>query len=305
MTIKIVTDSTCDLPQEIVSAAGISIVPGYVNFGNQSYLDGVEISRAEFYQRLVADKVRPTTSAPSTGAFLKLYHRLADEGATGILSIHISHKLSNIVNAARLASEEFTRIPITVIDSGQLTLGLGFLALMAAEAAKLNASMAELIEQFEQQSIRTFSYAKLDTVEFIRRGGRMNDFQHGLISMLDIRPILKMNNGSPRMEIVRTRKKAFERIVEMTRQLGDLEYVGIVHANAADQALEALAALKAFIGPDIQPVISDVSPVLGSHVGPGALCLVSMRRNTEASASTSPLAQIGQIFSSFTRRMGG
>ena len=107
------------------------------------------------------------------------------------------------------------------------------------------------------------------------------------------------------MEIVRTRKKAFERIVEMTRQLGDLEYVGIVHANAADQALEALAALKAFIGPDIQPVISDVSPVLGSHVGPGALCLVSMRRNTEASASTSPLAQIGQIFSSFTRRMGG
>ena len=135
MTIRVVTDSNCDLPPDLVKEHGIAVVPLHINVGRESYLDGVEMSRQQFYEGLPSFKTHPTTSVPSPGEFYQVYRRLADEGADQILSIHISVALSAVVNSARLAAEELPDLPVTVYDSGNLTLGTGFQVLAAAHAA--------------------------------------------------------------------------------------------------------------------------------------------------------------------------
>lgn len=142
MSIRIVTDSSCDLPGELVARHGIAVVPLYINVGGKSYLDGVDMSRAQFYEGLSTFRSHPTTSVLGPDAFRQAYERLADEGATGILSIHIAGSLSAIVNVARVAAGEVDHLPVTVIDSGQLTLGVGLLVLAAARAAEEGRSLA-------------------------------------------------------------------------------------------------------------------------------------------------------------------
>jgi DegV family protein with EDD domain len=133
MTIRLVTDSTCDLPASIVKKHGITVIPLYINQGDKSYLDGVDMSREEFYRQLPAFRPSPSTAAPSIDVFTQTWKKLADAGAQAILSIHISEKLSATVNTARVAAEQFTHIPVTVLDSGQLSLGLGFIVETAAQ----------------------------------------------------------------------------------------------------------------------------------------------------------------------------
>jgi hypothetical protein len=157
MSIKIVTDSTCDLPQAMVAKHGITVIPAYINMDGQSYLDEIELSRPEFYKRLPDCKSSPTTSAPGPGTFTRAYHKLIAEGATEILSIHISATLSNIVNVAHIAAEEMKAVPVTVLDSGQLTSGTGLLALTAAKAAAAGRPMSEIVDLVKGQAMRTHS----------------------------------------------------------------------------------------------------------------------------------------------------
>ena len=173
MTIRIVTDSTCDLPEEIAAQLGITIVPLYINFGGESYLDGVDLSREAFYARLPDCDPPPTTAMPGPQMFLKAYEKLSDEGATEILSVHISKSLSAVVDTAHLAAREAST-PVTVFDSGLLSLGLGFLVQAAAEAAAQGRPMDEIIALIKEQRRRTHVFAALDTLEFLRRSGRMN-----------------------------------------------------------------------------------------------------------------------------------
>jgi DegV family protein with EDD domain len=173
MTIRIVTDSTCDLPEEIVAQYGIVVVPLYINFGRESYLDGVELSREAFHARLPDADPPPTTAVPAPEMFIDAYERLADEGASEILSVHISKSLSAVVDQAELAAREAST-PVRVIDSGTLSLGMGFLVWAAAEAAALGRSMEAIVSLIADQSQRTRVFAALDTLEFLRRSGRMN-----------------------------------------------------------------------------------------------------------------------------------
>ncbi len=173
MTIRIVTDSTCDLPEEIAAQHGITIVPLYINFGGESYLDRIDLSREVFYARLPDCDPPPTTAMPGPQMFLEAYERLADEGATEILSVHISRSLSAVVDTAHLAAREAST-PVTVFDSGTLSLGTGFLVWAAAEAAAQGYSMDEIVALMKEQSQRTHVFAALDTLEFLRRSGRMN-----------------------------------------------------------------------------------------------------------------------------------
>lgn len=273
MTIKIVTDSTCDLPDSIIQDLGITVIPSYININGKSYLDGEELSRQAFYDMLPSSKPHPTTSAPGTGAFLIAYQNLIKKGASGIISIHISHSLSNIVNVAQIAAKEVNSIATKVIDSGQLSLGLGLLVQQAAKLAKQTENFEELIRSIENLSLRTYAYARLDTLEYLRRSGRLSNLQHSLASMLNIRPIMKMNNGNPQMEIVRTKKRANEKLVDLIKKLGKLEQVGITHSNAYEEANQ-LISLIANVIPNVNEIImSDVTPVLGTHVGPGAVCI--------------------------------
>ena len=159
MKIKVVTDSTCDLPQEVAEKFGLTIVPVFINMNGKSYLDGVDISREEFYRMLPSSDPLPTTSAPGIGTFVEVYKKLAAEGATHIISIHISGSLSNIPNIARLAAEAVDEAQVVVIDSGQLTLGLGLVALETAKAATAELHMDELLEKIDDLKKRTHSYA--------------------------------------------------------------------------------------------------------------------------------------------------
>ena len=151
MNIRIVTDSTCDLPEEIVSQQEITIIPLHINVGEKNYLDGVDLTRDEFYAQLPNYFPAPKTAAPSLEIFMQAYERLADEGAQAILSIHISETLSATINSARIAAEQFTRIPVTVLDSTQLSLGTGFLVEKAAQLAGRGKTMEEIISALQER----------------------------------------------------------------------------------------------------------------------------------------------------------
>jgi DegV family protein with EDD domain len=271
MTVKIVTDSTCDLPREIIQAYDITVIPLYINLDGKSYLDGVELTREDFYKQLPYS--RASTSAPGMGTFIQEYERLRKIGATEILSIHISKSLSNVSNVALIASEAMEAITIKVIDSGQLSLGLGLLVLEAAKAAIEGMNLAGIVERVNHLGLRTYSYAYLTTLEYLRRSGRLNDLQRGIGSLLDIKPIMKMNNGSPQMEIARTHTRSVRRVIELITELGKIEQVGVVHANALQDALEMVELIKPSFPEGHKFYITDVTPVLGVHVGPGAVCV--------------------------------
>jgi DegV family protein with EDD domain len=270
MTIKIVTDSTCDLPEAIVAEYGITVVPLYINVGDQSYLDGVELSRQEFYERLPDYESPPTTAAPGPEVFRQTYERLADEGATGVLSIHISISLSATMDVARLGAKETDAVPVTVFDSRQLSLGTGFLVLTAAKAAAEGRSMDEIMPLLEEQISRSHVFAALDTLEFLRRSGRMNRVMAGLGSVLQIKPLLKMYDGNPTAERVRTRKRAIERLISLLSELVPLEQVALVHTHAPDKA-EDLRQRVQHVLPEGETLSVEVTSVIGAHIGPGAV----------------------------------
>ncbi|MAT42690.1 MAG: hypothetical protein CL609_10135 [Anaerolineaceae bacterium] len=278
--IKIVTDSTCDLPIDIIQAYDITVIPCYVNMNGKSYLDGVELSRVSFFEQLPDADPLPTTSAPGIGSFINAYNDLASQGASGIISIHISKTLSNIVNIAKIASENFDAVPVRVIDSGQLSMGLGLLALTGAKKALNGGTLDEVVSHIEQKIPLTNSFAKLDTLDYLKKGGRLSDLQHSIVSLLDMKPITKMNNGESGLELVRTRKKAHLRFLEIAKNLGSAEMLGIIHANVPDLAEQVRLELKQ-IWPGVDPMISFVTPAIGAHVGPGTVCISSIQTTIE------------------------
>ena len=213
MSIKIITDSNCDLPASIVEEFDITVVPMYINIGAESYLDGVTMSRQEFYEGLPTFEAHPMTSVPGPGVFVETFEELAAGGATEILAVHVAGSLSAMVNSARLAAEEWDRLPVTVFDSGNLTLGTGLQVMAAAKAAAEGKTMEEIVALLQDLATRTYCFAALDTVEYLRRSGRLNRFQSSFASLLRIKPILKMNNGEFDMERVRTDRAARARVV--------------------------------------------------------------------------------------------
>lgn len=276
MPVRIVTDSTCDLPDEVVQEHGIHVVPLYIHIGTKDYLDGIDISREQFYQELSAYGQPPTTAAPGIDTFVQAYEELAQEGATGIVSIHISETLSNVVNVAQLAAKRVETVPVTVIDSGQLTLGVGFEAVRAAETARAGGTLGEVAAAVQDLIPRTQTFAALNTVEFLRRSGRLTQFQAGLATVLRILPLLKMYNGTAEMEKVRTRSGAIKRLLQLLSEVGPLERLAIVHTNAPQEAAALHERARSLIPAGIEPMYGQVTPVIGSHIGPGAVGFVAI-----------------------------
>jgi len=271
MVTKIVTDSTCDLPASVVAEHGITVVPLYINIDNQSYLDGIDITREEFYEQLPNYKSNPTTSAPGTGTFVKVYEQLAAEGADHIFSIHISAKLSNVVNVARMAAEAINTVPITVIDSGQLSAGTGILALTAAKAAAVGAATDKIITLIQEKKPRIHTVAALDTLEFLRRSGRLSEFKARMATLLKIKPLLTMNNDVIGMERVRTRQKSIEWLLTYLKNLTPLEQITLVHTHAHESVKTFQEQTQHLFPKDNIPMLVDVTPVLGAHLGPGVV----------------------------------
>ena len=216
----------------------------------------------------------PTTAAPSPEKYIQIYEQAAEQGASAIFSIHISETLSATIQSARTAARQFTRIPVYAVDSGNLSMAEGLIVIKAAQAAKEGKSAEEVQAVIDSCIPRTQAYAKLDTIDYLLKGGRMSSIQYSVVSLLGIKPILKMNNHVSRMEIARTSSRAFERVLNTAlKNFPYAEMYGITHANVPDQ-VETLIKRFREIAPGLpEPMVSEVTPTLGTHVGPGALCV--------------------------------
>lgn len=279
MSIRIVTDSTCDLPAEIVQEYGITVIPMFINMNHQSYLDGVEISREEFYKQLPGSPVTPTTSIPGVETFKKTYKQLISEGATNILSIHIAGSLSNMINAARLASDEFKEAVVTVFDPGQISLGTGLVVKKAADLVRQGLHIDQIIEQLKGFSQRVHSFASLDTLEFLRRSGRLSRLQYALGSFLQLKPIIFIHDGISQIERVRTRPSSYQRVIDMVKALGPLEQLAVIYTRTRAYGEQLLQMAQELVPPGMQPIFTEVTPVIGVHVGPDAAGLVAVLRD--------------------------
>lgn len=269
MAVRIVTDSTCDLPPEIISRYNIWVVPLYINVGKQGFLDGIDITRQEFYARLPNFPIHPTTAAPSPDKFRSLYNALSDEDATEILSIHISSSMSAVVDVARLAARETKSVPVTVLDSRQLSLGTGFLVETAAKLAGQGMTVLEMMPILDAQIKRTHVFAALDTMEFLKRSGRLNGIIATLGSLLQIKPIMKMHDGTPSAERVRTASHAQKRLLQLLGEVMPIERLAFVHTHTPHKVAELRQRVEHLL-PSTDILSVDITPVIGAHIGPGA-----------------------------------
>ena len=271
MKIAIVTDSTADLPKEVVEKHQISVVPLYINIGEESYLDGVELSREDFYLGLPGFKQHPTTAVPGIDSFLQVFKQALESGADAIISLHISKTLSNTVDVARLAAGKIKDIPIHVLDTGNLSLGVGLLARRAAIMAEAGEKVKTILTEISDKAKRTYTFAVLSTLEFLRRSGRLSNLQFGLGSLLILKPIIKMNDGVTDLERTRTIKGSNRRLLELVEEKGKLEELAFVHTHALDKLERLKKDAAHLVLPGEVPLVGEVTPVIGSHIGPGAV----------------------------------
>lgn len=272
MTIKIVTDSACDIPDAVAAELGITIVPVYINIGDHSYLEGVELSRQTFYQNLSGYKRYPTTAAPASGTFAAVYARLAQDGATEVLSLHVASELSATLNAARLGAEAQTAVPVTLFDTQQITLGAGLLIIIAAEMAAAGRSMADIVAALNERVKRAYVFGMLDTLEALRRSGRVSLAQFGLGTILRIKPVMVIHQGVISVAAkIRTRKRSIEHALKLVAGLSPFERLAILHVNAPEAA-ELLWRQAAHLFPrGHAPLMTEITPAIGIHLGLGAV----------------------------------
>jgi len=269
MRIGFVTDSTADVPADLAVQHGIEIVPALVNIGDISYSDGIEISRETFYDRLPDLNPPPTTASPSVGSFQERYEKLLRAGADFVVSIHPPTELSGIFNAARLAAEAFDQ-RVKVLDSGQLSLGLGFQVIMAAEAAAHGAILDEVTALVGSVRQRVRVAALLDTIEYIRRSGRVSWAVAKIGGIFHLQPLIELRYGIiHRLGQVRTRLQGIERLVDALNSWGPLERLAVLHTNAESTARQLLEEVRSKV-PN-QPLLVNVTTVIGTHVGPNGL----------------------------------
>ena len=268
--VGVVTDSSCDLPAAVVARYSICVVPLYINVGGQGYLDGIDITRTVFYKKLSNFPVYPTTAVPSPQKFHAIYDALAGEGAHEVLSIHISTSLSSVVDVAQVAARETTSVPVTVFDSRQLSLGTGFLVETAARLAQAGCSVSQILPLLNQQIKRTHVFAVLDTLQFLRRSGRMNPLLSSIGELVQIKPLLKMYDGKASAERIPTHIRAMKRLVQLLHEYSPFERVALVHTNAASRAQALLQEVKQYL-PSGEIWSEQINPVLGAHIGPGVV----------------------------------
>ena len=270
MKIALVTDSTSDVPAELAFRHGIEIVPALVVIRGRSYTDdGVDITREEFYNQIPFLNPPPTTSSPSVGSFQERYDKLLRNGAEHVVSIHASNQLSGIFNAARLAAQEFGN-RVKVIDSEQLSLGLGFQVLLAAEAAAKGAILGEVISLVDSVRQRVRVAALLSTIEYVRRSGRVSWARAVIGSLLNLQPLIEFRHSTViRLGQARTRTQGVLRLVETLNSWGPLERLAVLHTNAESAARELLEEVKSKVS--IPPLIVNVTTAIGTHVGPNGL----------------------------------
>jgi DegV family protein with EDD domain len=274
MDISIVTDSTADIPSDLIEKYQIQVIPNLIMIDGASLQDGIGISRQEFYQRLPWLDPPPTTATASSGVYSETYERLFRQGARYILSMHPSARLSGILNAASSAAQAFGE-KVHVLDSGQVSLGLGFQVLAAAEAIYQDASLDNVLRRIKDVGNRVHLVAMLDTLEYVRRSGRVSWARARLGNLFQIKPFIELKEGVVfSLGESRTRAKGCLRLKEFLSRLGSLERLAILHTNAEQDARQFLAELQ--LNLPLPPLIINVTTVIGNHVGPNGLGFVAV-----------------------------
>lgn len=279
--VAVVTDSTANLPPELFSMLPIHVVPLQVIWGEESLADGVDITPQEFYTRLQHSKVNPSTSQPSPAAFRDLYTRLLDEGYD-VLSMHISGKLSGTMDSAIQAKNMLPGKPIALVDTNSTAMAMGYAALLTARAAVNGANLEECRILAEKAKYHIGALFVVSTLEYLHRGGRIGGASAFLGTALNLKPVLELRDGRiEAIERVRTMSKAIDRLLELLEErVGNRTPIRLsaLHANAPEQAQVLLerARQRFDLASVSEASLSEVSPVLGTHTGPGTVAIAYM-----------------------------
>ncbi len=269
MAVKVVTDSASDIPAELAEELGISVVPCTVFFGAEAFKDGVEITKEEFFHRLTTGNVMPTTTQPSVGDFLDVYRPLVEAGHD-IVSVHVSGKLSGTVNSARLAAQELPDATVETVDTELASMGVALAAKAAADAAAGGADAAGAAEAARNAAASTEVFVVPDTLEYLKRGGRIGGAQALLGSLLSMKPVLKLQDGEVHPhEKVRTKVKAVQRMRDIAASGGPYREAAVMHWVTDEEANAMVEHLAQFTA---SPVVSGaIGASIGAHAGPGVI----------------------------------
>jgi DegV family protein with EDD domain len=269
--IRVVTDSACDLPDELLAELGIGLVPLHIRFGADELVDRVELSTKEFWARQGASETLPETSAPSPGAFHQCFEAMAAEGATGVVCVSLSSKLSATIQAARQAARELEgSLPVRVVDSLSVTMGEGLVVMEAAQRAAAGQAMDEVVAATELAVGRVKVFGAIDTLENLRRGGRIGGAAALVGSLLAIKPVIEVRGGIVEQESKqRSRGRSLRYLADKVGAAGPIARLAVFGADAAD--LDQFLDLLDGVRPTERMLLGDVGPVIGTHCGPGAI----------------------------------
>jgi DegV family protein with EDD domain len=267
-SVAVVTDSTADLPPAVQEQLGVAVVPLIINWDGKTYRDKLDLGQAEFYRRLRASKTLPRTGAPSLAAFEAVFREQLKQH-DAVVSLNLASSLSGTYEVARRAAESVDPRHIAVIDSGSVSVCLGWLAEMAATLARAGAALGDIVERLEEARGRLRILALLETLDFLQRGGRIGRAAALAGTLLAVKPILSVKDGEVApVERVRTMNGAVRRLVELVVAQGPLERLGVIDADAASNAAQVERQLRERY-PDLRVERGELGPVVGTHGGPG------------------------------------
>jgi DegV family protein with EDD domain len=271
MNIQIVTDSTADLTPEMIEEFGINVVPAYVRFGSHIYRDRIDISEEELYQRLLSDPVHPSTEPPTPQDFASTYQKISQE-ADGIISIHISSKLSATYNSALRGKELVeTDCPIEVIDSQLVTMGLGLLIIAVDSARKSTSSLQDIVEEAKRTIPTVRMFGLFDTLKYLARGGRISKTKSLIGSLLNVKPMLTMKNGELEPAgYVRNRSNGLDKLLDFTKNAANVQDLVVIYSTTPDEAQHLAERMDAIFNKELIK-LARLGPALGVHGGPGIL----------------------------------
>ena len=278
MTVRVVSDTASDLPDDVAESHGIELVPLHVRFGATEFVDRQELSTKEFWARCASSTELPQTSAPSPGAFRQTFTTLAEAGTTGIVCVTLSSKLSATNDAASQAARDMAEVlPVRVVDSLSATLGQGLVALAAAEEASGGATLEQVVASAVSARSRLWVFGAIDTLENLRKGGRIGGAAAAVGALLSIKPVVEVRGGVLEQESrQRTRVRSLQYLADKVRSAGPLERLAAVSADAPD--FEKFVDMLADVHPTYPCLLGEIGPVIGTHAGPRAIGVAWLAR---------------------------